>query len=100
VALLHDCEAEADLLRSIPFALGATELATLPSVVKKMDVGIQATPKDVMEAITSDLPIAKSELNCLQSRKAAVDSRATSVLAHALQIAREVGAFMCWFFED
>jgi hypothetical protein len=100
VALLHDCEAEADLLRSIPFALGATELATLPSVVKKMDVGIQATPKDVMEAITSDLPIAKSELHCLQSRKAAINSHPTSVLAHALQIAHEVGALMGWFFED
>jgi hypothetical protein len=81
-------------MRSTPFALGACELARLPTVVKKIAEGISASKKDVRDAILSDLPVTMSELECLRGRRAVTGP---SVLSNALQIAREVVSYLSPF---
>ena len=88
VVLSHACKIDLERKRSIPFALGAHDLASLPTVVKKLADGINASPKDIRDAITLDLPVAASELDHLQG--SGKIRRSSSVLSHALQIAREV----------
>lgn len=87
VVLSHDCDHETDTKSSIPFALGARDLASLPTLVKKMADGIHATAKDVREAMTADLPVTSTELERLRRKGAVIGP---PVLAQTLRIAREV----------
>ena len=50
---------------SIPFALNAHNIALLPSVAKQLESNITTTPKQMIEAITTDVPVCEAELQHL-----------------------------------
>lgn len=95
VILSHKCDLlDGEIGQSIPFALHARDLASLPSVVRKMEVGMKGSSKDIIEAITTDLPVKSSELERLK-----VENRplvGASSFQNALRIAREVNC-ICLF---
>jgi len=74
------------------FALSARELAALPSVISKIEAKIQTSAKEVGEAIISDLPVTKGELQKMRGGPG-------SSFSHALKIAQKVhSVFLISFF--
>jgi len=86
VTLSHSCNS-LELSRSIPFALNSRDLVALPSVVQKIEDGMRATSKDIVQAITADLPFKQSELERLHGERALAG---TSSMLRTVQLAREV----------
>jgi hypothetical protein len=83
--LLHSCGVDdagtQERVRS--FALSARELAILPSIVSKMEGEMNASSKDVTQAILKDVPVCEGELEKMRGGPG-------SSFHHALRIAREV----------